>query len=123
MVRLDKTSTFPAAEEYRQALASIRDQMTVNQLLMLQRHYYAPGRTTTARRLATAVQFQDHRGVNLQYGSLAKKVCDALHVEVNGDAVFVLATFVHDPDIDNGECQFVMRVQVARALELLGWVW
>jgi hypothetical protein len=123
MAQLDANSAFPTAEEYRQAFAAMKDQMTVNQLLLLQRHYDAPGRTTTARRLATAVQFQDWRGVNLQYGGLSKKVCDALGVEMDGDALFVLATFVHDPDIDEGECQLVMRVQVARALELLGWVW
>src|SRR5262245_1101140 len=123
MSRLDANSTFPTAEECRQAFAAVRDQMTINQLLLLQRHYYAPGRTTTARRLATAVQFQDWRGVNLQYGGLSKKLCDALQVEIDGDAIFVLATFVRDPGIDDGECQLVMRVQVARALELLGWVW
>jgi hypothetical protein len=123
MAQLDATSMFLTAEEYRQALADVRDQMAVSQLLLLQRHYYAPGRTTTARRLANAVQFQDWRGVNLQYGGLAKKVCDALHVEIDGDALLVLATFVRDPGIDDGECQLVMRLQVARALELLGWVW
>jgi steroid delta-isomerase-like uncharacterized protein len=123
MIRLDANSTFPTAEEYRKAFAAVRDQMTVNQLLLLQRHYYAPGRTTTARRLAAAVQFQDWRGVNLQYGGLSKKVCEALNVEIDCDALFVLATFVRDPGIDEGECQLVMRVQVARALELLGWVW
>jgi hypothetical protein len=123
ITRLDANSTFPTAAEYRKAFAAVHDQMTVSQLLLLQRHYYAPSRTTTARRLAAAVQFQDWRGVNLQYGGLSKKVCEALNVEIDGDALFVLATFVRDRGIDEGECQLVMRAQVARALELLGWVW
>jgi hypothetical protein len=123
MVRLDASSKFPTAEEYRNAFAAVQDQVTVKQLLLLQRHYDAPGRTTTARRLGAAVKYQDWRGVNLQYGGLATKVCGALDVEVDGDALFVLATFVRDPSIDQGECQLAMRVQVARALELLGWVW
>jgi hypothetical protein len=121
---LDLTTTaFPTVDEYRQAFAALRDQTTVNQLLLLQRHYYSPGRAITARRLAEVVGFQDWRGVNLQYGIWAKKLCDELDVSVDGDSLFVLATFVHDPAIDQGECQLVMRVQVARALELLGWVW
>ncbi len=124
MRTLDATTTdIPTAEEYQEALAAMRDQMTVRQLLLLQRHYAAPGRTTTARRLAEAVGFQDWRGVNLQYGTLAKRVCDALGVAVDGDSMFALATFTRDPGIDQGECQLVMRVQVARALEQLGWVW
>jgi hypothetical protein len=124
MRTLDQTSdNVPTAEEFRHALAAVSDQMTVNQLLLLQRHYRAPGRAITARQLAEAVGFRDWRGVNLQYGTLAKRVCDALGVTIDGDNLFVLATFVRDPGIDDGECQLVMRVQVARALELLGWVW
>src|SRR4051794_11096865 len=72
------TADIPTAEEYRKAFAAVRHQMTVSQLLLLQRHYAAPGRATTARRLAEAVGFQDWRGVNLQYGTLAKRACDAL---------------------------------------------
>jgi hypothetical protein len=124
MRTLDATTTdIPTAEEYREALTAVRDRMAVGQLLLLQRHYTAPGRTTTARRLAEAVGFQDWRGVNLQYGMLAKWVCDALGLAVDGDSLFALATFARDPGIDQGECRLVMRAQVARALEQLGWVW
>ena len=67
--------------------------------------------------------FDTAKRPNYTYGTVTKKVCDALHVEMDGEALFVLTTFVRDPGIDDGECQLVMRVQAARALELLGWVW
>jgi hypothetical protein len=117
------TADFPSSEEYRQAFAAIRDQITVNQLLMLQRHYHAPGRTVTARRLAERVGFATHGGANLQYGILAKQLCDALQVRIEEEQVFILALFARDPSVERGEIQFIMRPQVAHALAALGWVW
>jgi hypothetical protein len=114
---------FPSSQEYREAFAAIHDQITVKQFLMLQRHYHAPGRTTTASRLAEFVGYTNYGGVNLQYGALAKRLCDELKVQIDREQVYILAMFARDQSVDNGEVQFVMRPQVARALEALGWVW
>ncbi len=113
---------WPSSAQYREAFATIRDQVTVNQLLMLQRHYHAPGRAITARRLAEQIGYANYGGVNIQYGTLAKRLCEALEVEVDGDHVSVLAMFVRDPSVEGGECQFIMRPQVAHALAALRWV-
>jgi hypothetical protein len=124
MRTLDVSSTadFPSSQQYREAFAAIRDQIHVNQLLMLQRHYHAPGRTVTARRLAEAVGYAGHGGTGLQYGGLAKRLCEALQVQMEEEQVYILAMFTRDPDVEGGELQFIMRPQVARALEALGWV-
>jgi hypothetical protein len=119
----DELPILPTAEAYRRAFATVRPQMTVNQLLLLQRHYYSPGRTTTARRLAEAVGFHDWPGCILQYALLARKVSEALDMTLDGDRLSALATCVHEPALDQGERRLVMRPQVAQALELLGWVW
>ena len=111
----------PASGGYAAALAAIRRHVTVTQLLLLQHHYSSPGRTTTARRLGECVGYADHRGANSQYGTLAKRLAEDLGLEVNGDHVFLLATFTADPDVEGGETQLVMRPQVAAALERLGW--
>lgn len=111
----------PASSTYAGAFEAIRGKVTVNQLLMLQHHYAAPGRCVTARRLAECVGYADWRGVNTQYGALAKRLADQMGLEVDGDNVFLLATFVSDADVENGETQLVMRPQVAVALERLGW--
>jgi hypothetical protein len=118
-----QTVDWPTSDKYCAAFKSIRDQMTVNQLIMLQRHYHSAGRIITARRLADLVGFVNWGGVNLQYGTLAKKLCEALEVTIDSDHLFVLVTFARDPSIDDGECQLAMRPQVAQALETLGWVW
>ena len=118
------TTDFPSSQQYREAFAAIRDQITVNQLLLLQRHYHAPGRTITARRLAECVGYANYGGVNAQYGALAKHLCDALQVRFEEEYwVTIVAMFARDPDVEGGELQWVMRPQVAHALAALGWVW
>ena len=116
------TTTFPLASEYRSALLALRDQLSANQLLLLQHHYHAPGQSMTARQLAEAVAYKDYRAVNLQYGKLAGKLCEALNVMVKEDKVYVLASFAREPEISAGECQLIMRPELAQALVELGWV-
>jgi hypothetical protein len=94
--------------------------MTPNHLLLLQSHYRAPGHTTTARRLAEQVGFANWRGLNAQYGGLAKQLGEALGVEINGESVYILATFRREAGVEDNEIQFIMRPQVAQALEALG---
>jgi hypothetical protein len=117
------SGSFPTADEYRAAFGTCRDEMTLNHLLLLQRHYHSPGRTATARELADKIGYSDWRGVNLQYGLLAKRLCEVLGVEIDGESVYILATFRREAGVKDGELQFVMRPQLAEALEALGWVW
>jgi hypothetical protein len=117
------TTAFPSSQEYRKALSAIRNQITVNQLLMLQRHYHAPGRAITSRQLAKALGLTSYNVVKSQYGTLAHRVCDALDVDVNSVWLFILATWTKDRDVADGELLLLMRPQVAHALEALKWVW
>jgi hypothetical protein len=100
---------FPSSQEYRDAFAAVREQITVNQLLILQRHYHAPGRTITARRLAEYVGYANYGGVNLQYGALAKLVADALHVQVEVEQLFLLVSWTRAPSVEDGELLLIMR--------------
>jgi putative restriction endonuclease len=86
-------------------------------LEMLQTHYHAPERTISASQMARALGFKTFGGANLQYGNLAKRVGEKLGFEPE-TSLFVLATF----DWPAGECEWIMRQQVAEALETLGWV-
>lgn len=112
---------FPRSGEYARALSALRPELNDGQVRCLRAHYLAPGRTATARRLAEAVGYADYRGVNLQYGKLAVRLCETLGVCVDGDAVYILGWFAWDADHEAGECQFVMRPQLAVAVAAMGW--
>lgn len=86
---------------------------------MLESHYNAPRRTVTARSLAAAVGYPNFNSVNLQYGTLARKICEILGLRLKFHA-FVLVEFVN-PEPDT-ELLWVMRPELSRALEELRWV-
>jgi 5-methylcytosine-specific restriction enzyme A len=108
----------PSARQYRAAFTALSDQITDNQRLMLRRHYHAPARTATARQLARAVGYGHYGAANGQYGPLALLVGDQLGYRPNKTRLGTLVTFEHR----RGEWHWLMRPEVARALELLGWV-
>jgi 5-methylcytosine-specific restriction enzyme A len=108
----------PSPQRYRAAFSALRDQITDNQLLMLRRHYQAPARTITAAQLARAVGYDHYGAANGQYGPLALLVGDRLRFRPNKTRLGTLVTFEHR----RGEWHWLMRPEVARALEMLGWV-
>jgi hypothetical protein len=78
----------------------------------------------TANQLAKQVGYLNWRGVNAQYGSLAKRLCRALGVQTAGVHEDILATTIPpETGVANGELQLVMRPPVAEALKALRWVW
>jgi len=95
--------------------------MTDNQFRMLCHHYLSPGHSATQRQLSVAVGFANYGGANLQYGLFADKLAEAMNIEVRGDLVFILSTFIREADIEAGEVQLVMRPELASALDGLGW--
>jgi hypothetical protein len=88
---------------------------------MLTAHYHAPGRTVTARSLATSVGYGHYGAANLQYGTLGRKICEilGLHLEYH---VLVIVEFVASERVRDSELLWVMRPEVAEALEALQWV-
>lgn len=100
------------------AFLAVEPELTVKQRAMLRAHYHAPARCVTATELAAAVGYASMGGANLQYGILARMVRDVLDFP-RGRVVhlYSLATF-----IKGKHWIFVMRPEVAAALERLGWV-
>ncbi len=86
-------------------------------LEMLQTHYHATERTITATEMAEALGFKRFGAANLHYGTLAQRIGEQLGLQPE-TSLFVLATF----DRPEGEWNWIMRQQVAEALEKLGWV-
>jgi len=101
------------------AFQTIQAELTPKQRAMLAAHYHAPHRCITATQLAAEVGYASMGGANLQYGILARMVRDVLDFPTQRGLVhlYSLATF-----IKGKHWIFVMRPEVAEALEALGWV-
>lgn len=109
------------SKQYKAALALLEDEMPHKHRLMLEAHYRAPGRRLTARQLAARVGYANFGVVNLQYGTLARKICDILGLRLKYH-VLVLAEFVTPKTGLDRELLWVMRPELAKALEELRWV-
>ena len=112
----------PSIEELSAAFLAIRDRITEQQLIMLKAHYHSGGRAITMRELATASGYGDYKIANLQYGSLAKKLLNALGREApryegkTPIAILVLGEIVNRDEFDL-EMHLVMHDSVAFTLE------
>lgn len=111
----------PRPEEYERAFLAIEGRITPAQMAMLQTHYHAPGRVITATNLAHAVGYEIYQAANLHYGLLAQMVREELGRPDSGTELDVLVSFVWPHTQSNAQFLFVMRDEVARALEALGW--
>ncbi len=110
-------SAAPSAEQYIMAfrkLGSISD----NQVQMLRMHYHAPERTITATQMAHGAGFNHYSVANSQYGRLGRMVGDQLAYNPMKERLGTLVTF----EKRQGEWHWLMRPQLAQALEQLGWV-
>ena len=110
----------PSVKEYVSAFRSVEYQITAKQKVMLETHYGWYCRVITATDLALQVGFAGPGGAKLQYGKLGSMVSEALGLGSLG--VITLALMVPPHKAGNPEWLWVMRGNVARALEQLGWV-
>jgi hypothetical protein len=109
-------------QDYMDALITMSEKLPDNHLAMLQAHYRAPNHKISARQMAEAVGYPNVASANLQYGTLAGRLCDIINYRPEGDNVYVLANLIR-PEIEgNPEWLWEMRPQLAKALEQLGWV-
>ena len=92
--------------------------LTDSHVQMLRIPYHAPARTVTATRLAVAAGYKSYRVANSQYGRLGRIIGEQINSRPEEQWVSVLVTF----EIRQGEWHWIMRPQVAEALESLGWV-
>jgi 5-methylcytosine-specific restriction protein A len=85
-------------------------------------HHRAQARVTSATRLAEVVGFENYNAVNLQYGLLGRDIANQLGIELTESvAVGVLVDFVDPGVAANEHYLWVLRPNVAQALEDLGW--
>ena len=103
-------------EDYIGALATLHNQMSEIDLLMLRVNYESLNHTTSATQLANRVGFRGFEAANLRYGSLAAKFCDyfQLHPRIKLSA---LVEF----ERPSQEWLWIMRPQLVEAIHELGW--
>jgi predicted HNH restriction endonuclease len=110
------------AGDYVGAFETISNRITDLQRRMLRAHYSAPGRALSARQLAAAVELAKFNAANLHYGVLGGHLWSALGRQPDSDNVRILVLLIRPGERENEEWLWVMRPQVAQALQQLGWV-
>ena len=95
------------------------------QIRLLQTHYHSPNKTLTATQMAKAMGYFHFVTANSHYGKLGKMLGNALGWNKAEDkesqgapGVFVLSNF----EKPGKEWFWIMRSEVAEAVEILGWV-
>lgn len=106
----------PSAQEYEEAFRSLDLSETHRDMLKV--HYEAPEHTITATQMARAVGYSKYGAANMHYGRLGRLVAENLDFDPLNEHLGTLVTF----EKRNGEWHWIMRYQVSRALESLGWV-
>lgn len=105
------------ATDYISAFRKIR--RAPHHQMMLQENYYAPNKTLTAATMAKALGYYKYTAANLHYGKLACLVGEELGW--NPVPKFKLEILV-DFEKRDGEWHWIMKPEVAEAIERLGWV-
>lgn len=111
-------------DRYNRALVDMG--LTGKQKEMLIAHYLAPDRRITMTRLAAAVGYPSYCAANLQYGKLAKSLCQAMEAEPDDrykdGSPFWLSIIAEAWKNMDGEYEFQMWPELAEALETLNLV-
>ncbi len=108
---------WPTVEQCIKALKTI--DASDLQKLMLEIHYQAPQRTITATQMANALGYQHYLVANSNYGRLGRRLGKELGLEpASKYGVSTLVTFLKP----GNQWEWIMRPEIATALERLGWV-
>ena len=113
--------------EFETALRSLRKPRG-RQPKFLKAHASGKGRALNMRSLAKAAGYASYRGVNLQYGLLAKRIGQALKkprtatVAISHLVEFVAPKSRSRDHISNDEWILVMRPEFAGALAKAKWI-
>jgi predicted HNH restriction endonuclease len=111
------SSNPPDFQQYVAAFQAI-DNLKDNHLQILQIHYQAHEKTITAKQLAQAMGYSRHTTANMMYGRLARLVGEKLDYNPEPEKLGTLVTF----EKRKGEWHWILRPEVSKALEALGWV-
>jgi 5-methylcytosine-specific restriction enzyme A len=105
-----------SSDDYKAALESAS--LRPHHRLLLKAHLAAPERTVTATQLARMLGYESYKAANLHYGQLGELICEQLGwTPLPTQTVFSLVTF----EKRKGEWHWIMRQELADALEKLGW--
>jgi hypothetical protein len=115
------------AEQFKAALLAIN--ISEKESAMLRAQYGAPNHTISPVQLAKELRYATYATVNAQYGALAHRVAEALHYRPgpfpDGNPHW-WRTLSHwndsAPQTEEGQDQWIMRPELAQALEALNWV-
>ena len=107
----------PSTGEYVLAFQNLEG-LTQKHVEMLRAHYRSIERTVTAPELAELVGYGNLSAVNSQYGRLARKVGELVSFQPEPEQLGSIVEF----EFRNDAWHWIMRPEVAEALELLGWI-
>jgi predicted HNH restriction endonuclease len=111
------SSNPPEFQQYIAAFQAVNN-LTDHHIQILQIHYDAPEQKITAKQLSQAIGYSHHTTANMMYGRLARLVGEQLGYSPEPEKLGTLVTF----EKRKGEWHWVLRPEVAQALETLGWV-
>jgi hypothetical protein len=116
---MDNELPLPTVDDYRRALAHMI--LSPNQKALLQAHYWAPDHTITMEALARAVGSPGIQGVGAQYERLAVRLGEALSWRGRKATFDIIGTAIPAEEGSTTDRPWVMRPELARALELQRW--
>jgi len=117
-------------EQFKAALLAVRDRVGISpkDLAMLRAHCRAPKHTVSTAGLAQEVGYPSYLAVNMEYGTLAHHVADALHVILprapSGDPHWWRTLAYGNagaPQTDDGRYEWIMRPELVQALQEMAW--
>ncbi|HZL36450.1 MAG TPA: HNH endonuclease signature motif containing protein [Tepidisphaeraceae bacterium] len=108
------------SDDFRRALKGVGSRITALQQQMLSAHYHAQDRTLSASEMSIAMGWRGFEASNAQYGRLGSLLGKRLGAEQFN--IRTLVTMIRPRSVGNSDWLWVMRPQLAMALEALGSV-
>lgn len=118
---MSRSTAGHTAGQYKQALRTIEINSAQRQMLV--RHAQAPGMKLSVTKIGEAGGYEGSSTGRLHYGRMARKIAEAIGSPVGqeGDQISAIANWTSDKD-DRGHGQWILKDEVANALQELGWI-
>lgn len=115
----------PTVAQYEAAFARCKPAIK-GRLKILLAHCRFADNTATATQLAAVLGYPNHNAVNLNYGLMARRVCEEMGLrkeDIGGKHADWLVTFVSfDKPDDGGHVTLTVHDNVTKAIRALGWI-
>ena len=115
-------SELPTTAQYKAGLQRLDASIHPNHRAMLLAHFRAPDHTITARELAKVADYKDWNGANLQYGTFAYNLGQAIGWSSSPDVQYsyIIADFT-EPLEPGQEWLWHMHPDLSGLIGELGW--